>query len=83
MSSPSAITLLTLSELFAYVCVCRVFGVARLLFEGGVYSKIYGIIITMAFERLLLMLELLLSTKNLSFREEKARISIWQKNFRV
>ena len=60
------------SELFAYVC--RV--LQRLLFEGGVKSKKYGIIITMAFVRLLLLLQLLLSTKNLTFRELKARNSL-------
>ena len=73
-----------LSELFAYMCVCRV--LLRLLFEGGVYSKKYGTIITMAFVRLLLLLHLLMSTKNLTSRQVIARNSAFlfdQKNFRV
>ena len=61
------------SELFVYVCVCHV--LLWLLFEGGVWSKKYGTIITMVFVTLLLLLELLLSTKNLTSREVKAKNS--------
>ena len=46
----------------SYVCVCRV--LLRLLFEGGT---------TMA--RLLLLLQLLLSAKNLTSRELKPRFA--------
>ena len=41
-----------------------------------IQSKKYGTIITMAFVRLLLLLQLLLSTKNLSSREVKTRNSL-------
>ena len=40
------------------------------------YSKKYGIIITMAFVRLFLLLQLLLSTKTFTSREVKARNSL-------
>ena len=55
-----------------HVCMCHV--LLRLLFEGGVQE--YGIITTMAFVRLLLLLQLLLSTKNVTSRELKARNSL-------
>ena len=70
-NSPSASSV---TVMFTYVCVCHV--LLRLLFEGGVLSKKYGIIITMTFVRVSMLLQLLLSTKNLTSRELKARNSL-------
>ena len=53
------------------MCACRV--LLRLLFEGGSIVEEIRIIVTMAFVRLLLLLQLLLSTMNLTSREVKAR----------
>ena len=70
----TALVLARWSSSVLFACVCHVL-LGYYNFEGGMYSKKYGIIITMAFVRLLLLLQLLLSTKTFTSREVKARNS--------
>ena len=71
----TALVLARWSSSVLFACVCRVL-LGYYNFEGGMYSNKYGIIITMAFVWLLLLLQLLLSTNTFTSREVKARNSL-------